>query len=57
VFAHEPQQTALVIIISNAMLKLDGENIVLPALWRGKCVTLLWFRLSHKYSRAREIST
>jgi hypothetical protein len=30
VFAHEPQQTALVIIINSAMLKLDGVNIGSP---------------------------
>jgi hypothetical protein len=28
--AHEPQQMALVIIISSAMLKLLGVNIVSP---------------------------
>jgi hypothetical protein len=30
VLAHEPQQTALVIIISSAMLKLEGVNIRSP---------------------------
>jgi hypothetical protein len=30
VFAHEPQQIALVIIISNAIVKLPGVNIVSP---------------------------
>jgi hypothetical protein len=30
VFAQEPQQTALVIIINSAMLRLEGVNIVSP---------------------------
>jgi hypothetical protein len=37
VFAHEPQQTALVIIINSAIARLDGVNIVLlQALCGGK---------------------
>jgi hypothetical protein len=30
VFAHEPQQMALVIIISNAMVRLCGVNMRVP---------------------------